>query len=141
MGDNKETLDVALDAIMRHEGFRGKPYRCPAGKLTIGFGRNLDDVGITKAEAKMLALNDIVKAITFLAAFFPKWGEFSVNRQVALIDMVVNLGEGGFRGFKNTIRLINEGKWKEAADNALDSKWADQVGQRAVEDANLLREG
>jgi lysozyme len=141
MADNKETLDVALDAIMRHEGFMAKPYRCPAKYLSIGFGRNLDTKGITKAEAKMLALNDIVCAITFLNNCFSSWEKFSLNRQLALVDMVFNLGEGGFLKFKNMLAKINVGDWAGAADEAKDSLWFKQVGKRAVEDVNLLREG
>jgi len=36
------------------EGLKLKPYKCPAGKLTIGIGRNLEDRGITEQEAQML---------------------------------------------------------------------------------------
>ena len=34
-------------ALRRDEGCVLNPYRCTAGKLTIGIGRNLDDVGIS----------------------------------------------------------------------------------------------
>jgi lysozyme len=43
--------------LTRHEGLRLKPYLCPAGKLTIGIGRNLEGKGITKQEAVMLLEN------------------------------------------------------------------------------------
>ncbi len=33
--------------LVRHEGLKLKPYRCTAGKLTIGIGRNLDNCGIS----------------------------------------------------------------------------------------------
>ena len=42
------------DQLIRHEGLRLKPYHCPAGKLTIGVGRNLEDKGITEKEAILL---------------------------------------------------------------------------------------
>ena len=45
--------------LVRHEGLRLKPYRCTAGKLTIGIGRNLDDCGISQTEAYLLLENDI----------------------------------------------------------------------------------
>ncbi len=52
-------LERIKEQLVRHEGLGLKPYRCPAGKLTIGYGRNLDDTGISKAEAYELLSNDI----------------------------------------------------------------------------------
>ena len=47
------------EQLMIDEGFRSKPYSDTVGKLTIGYGRNLDDVGITRNEAfQMLLLPD-----------------------------------------------------------------------------------
>ena len=37
--------------LIEHEGLEQKVYRCTAGKLTIGVGRNLEDKGITEEEA------------------------------------------------------------------------------------------
>lgn len=37
--------------LIRHEGLKLKPYQCTAGKLTIGVGRNIEDMGITEDEA------------------------------------------------------------------------------------------
>jgi lysozyme len=51
-----------IDLLKKHEGLRLKPYRCSADKLTIGYGRNLDDVGISEEEAEMLLLNDLLTA-------------------------------------------------------------------------------
>lgn len=45
--------------LIRHDGLRLKPYRDTRNKLTIGVGRNLDDVGITREEALMLPNNEI----------------------------------------------------------------------------------
>jgi hypothetical protein len=35
--------DIARVQLIRHEGFRSKPYRDTVGKLTIGYGTNLQD--------------------------------------------------------------------------------------------------
>src|SRR5438876_896932 len=53
---NRAALTLLL---VKHEGLSLKPYRCPAGKRTIGVGRNLDDRGISEDEAAMLLGNDI----------------------------------------------------------------------------------
>ena len=44
-------MEGLREDLIADEGIRLKPYLCPAGKTTIGVGRNLDDVGITEAEA------------------------------------------------------------------------------------------
>ena len=132
-----------IGMIKQHEGFRDKPYRCTAGKLTIGYGRNLDDVGISNREATVLLYNDIIEATESVRVVFSgfKFDEFSENRQAALIDMMFNLGRPRFVLFRNMIKAINDGDWDSAASEAMDSVWATQVGNRANEIAGMLKEG
>lgn len=129
------------ELIKKHEGRMLKPYRCPAGKLTIGYGRNLEDKGITEAEAEFMLDNDINVIIRACKETF-SWFIFLDNvRQAVIVDMIYNLGLGGFLGFKNTIAAIREKDWNRAADNMLQSKWASQVGNRALELAEMMRDG
>jgi len=133
--------DNLIEMLKRHEGFRSKPYRCSAGKLTIGFGRNLQDVGISKQEATYLLLQDIEKATEDAKSLFPNFDSFTPNRQNALINMIFNLGINRFKLFKNTIKAIKIGDWTSAAKHAKQSRWHNQVGIRAIEIEDLLREG
>lgn len=132
-----------IGMIKQHEGFRDKPYRCTAGKLTIGYGRNLDDVGISNREATVLLYNDIMEATESVRVVFSgfEFDEFSKNRQAALIDMMFNLGRSRFLKFKKMITAIRCKDWNEAADQAKDSRWFSQVGKRGVNIVMLLREG
>ena len=57
---NKDRL---TEQLMVHEGLKLQPYKCTAGKLTIGVGRNLDDVGITDIEAKFMLENDVARCM------------------------------------------------------------------------------
>jgi len=125
--------------MMRHEGLQLKPYRCPAGKLTIGFGRNLDDVGITKREAAVMLETDIGRVVDDLRSLFVEFDEYPDDRQHALMDMRYNLGPGRFRTFRKMIEAVRLGAWSTAAEEALDSKWAKQVGHRAQVVAAMLR--
>jgi lysozyme len=127
--------------LKRHEGFRGKPYRCTAGKLTIGYGRNLDDVGITEVEAEFLLKVDALRATDSAGDIFPSILSYTENRQIAIINMIFNLGKTRFKGFRKMIDAVNRGDWESAADEAMDSRWYGQVGVRAHELVNLLREG
>ena len=127
--------------IKKHEGLRLFPYRCNANKLTIGFGRNLDDIGISQQEAEFLLSSDIARASHDIMIIFAQFYTFSENRQNALIDMCLNLGGGGFKKFKKMIQAIKERDWERAAIEAQDSKWYAQVGMRGKEDVKMLREG
>lgn len=118
--------------LMIDEGLRLKPYRCTAGKLTIGVGRNLDDRGITEGEAMTLLNNDIKKVhsdcVTRIGGFIHMPDEV----QEVLCNMCFNMGINGLLEFKNTLELLRTEKYEEAARAMLDSKWAQQVGQRAI---------
>lgn len=128
-----------LDYIKKNEGLRLKPYVCPAGKLTIGYGHNLDNP-ISEEVAELILIDDLHVVLMDLVSIFPN-NIFSVNRYVALLDLMFNLGKSRFLTFKKMIRAINEEDWDKAADELLDSKYATQVGQRANNNANLLRKG
>lgn len=129
------------DQLIKHEGLRLKPYRCTAGKLTIGVGRNLDDVGISKEEALYLLDNDISKATSDLLQALPWVKDLDDARRNVLINMCFNLGLNGLLGFQNTLSMIQKGWYKEASINMLKSKWAKQVGIRAIELAKIMETG
>jgi len=133
--------DELLALWMEDEGFRSKPYLCPAGKLTIGFGRNLEDVGITVDEAKMLAISDLEASYSELYHTFPWFSKLNEARQDALTNMNANLGLPRFLGFKKMIAALNEGDFEKAADEMLDSKWEKQVGRRAYRLSSMIRLG
>lgn len=133
-------IDI-LEMLKRHEGFKQFPYLCTAGKLTVGYGRNLDDVGLSEYEAEFLLLQDIKHATKRLTTIFPEFYQFTVNRQAALIDMMVNLGSRRFLLFRKMIIAIKKGDWEDAANEAMDSKWSVQVGNRAIEIEELLKNG
>lgn len=133
--------DKLTEMLVEHEGLRLKPYRCTAGKLTIGVGRNLDDRGITPDEALYLLRNDIEISRKELSASFPWFDGLDSVRQSVLIDMCVNLGLARLKGFRNTLALIGVGKYEAAAVEMLDSKWAQQVGRRAQRLSGMMATG
>jgi len=128
--------------LVRHEGLRLKPYRCTAGKLTIGIGRNLDDCGISQTEAYLLLENDIKNCEGQLLDEIPEiYNALNEVRKSVLLNMCFNLGIGGLLGFKNTLVFVKAGDWERAANNMLVSRWAKQVGRRAIEPSELMRKG
>ena len=130
-----------IQQLKRHEGLRLKPYKCTADKLTIGVGRNLEDVGISEEEAEMLLINDIERATDQLVLTFPWTEHLDTVRFQALINFTFNVGIGTVGKFVNAMALLKDGNYDMAADEFLNSRWARQVGQRAVEVAEQIRTG
>jgi lysozyme len=117
--------------LIQDEGLRLKPYRCTAGRLSIGVGRNLEDRGIGESEALLLLDNDIKDFWEQLRGRLP-WLEKAPERvQEVVVNMAFNLGVNGLLGFKETLALMQTEKYDEAARAMLASKWARQVGKRA----------
>jgi len=128
--------------LVRHEGLRLKPYRCTAGKLTIGIGRNLDDRGISQKEAYAMLERDIQDCEQWLIDEIPEvYNKLDEVRQSVLLNMCFNLGIKGLLEFKNTLSFIGAGDWERVANNMLASKWAKQVGMRAIELSEMMRKG
>jgi lysozyme len=133
--------DELRSMLVLHEGLRLMPYKCTAGKLTIGVGRNLDDAGISQDEAMYLLERDIDRVEADLDRTWPWWREMTDARQQVLADMCFNLGLTRLMGFVNTIAAMKVGRYDAAADGMLASLWAQQVGQRAQRLAKMMREG
>jgi len=133
-------IDKLKDFIIKHEGISLKPYYCPAGKLTIGVGRNLQDNGISYNEVIYLLENDIDRCIRELRTIFKDFDELPENIQIALIDMIFNLGKTRFLKFKNMIQAIKDRDFKRASEEAKNSHWCEQVGKRCEDVVALLKE-
>lgn len=127
--------------LIRHEGLKLKPYLCPAGKMTIGVGRNLEDTGITEAEAMVMLRGDIARITQDLAKRLPWFLGLDAARQQVLINMAFNLGVNGLLQFSRTLRHVEVGAYRLAAQEMLASKWAAQVRGRATELAKQMELG
>jgi lysozyme len=129
-----------ISMLKRHEGLRLKPYHCSAGKLSIGFGRNLDDMGISEDEALYLLQNDIDRCYSELSVF--NWfHELDQIRQEALISMLFNLGLPRLLTFKKMIARLMAKEYSQAAEEIINSLYARQVGDRANELAYMIERG
>lgn len=127
--------------LKTHEGLRLKPYRDTVGKLTIGVGRNLDDVGLREHEALYLLSSDIAEVCSGLDRRLPWWRGLDDSRQAVLIDMAFNMGIEGLAGFATTLGHVEAARYAEASRQMLRSKWAGQVGRRADTLSRMMRTG
>ena len=130
-----------IEQLKSDEGLRLRPYRCTAGKMTIGYGRNLDDRGISPYEAEMMFNADVSECTTDLRGLFYNFDSFSYDRKGALLNMRFQLGHDGIREFKNMIQAIKDNDWIKAAEEAKDSLWYNQVPNRAARIVKLLKQG
>jgi lysozyme len=117
--------------IKEHEGLKLKPYKCSAGKLTIGYGRNLDDVGITLAEANSLFEGDFTKAVISLKDRVSFFNELNQKAQEVLVNMAFNLGIDGLLKFKKMFKALEAKDYLMASYEMEDSLWYSQVGARS----------
>jgi lysozyme len=127
--------------LKRHEGMKLKLYKCSAKKWSIGIGRNLQDIGISEDEAETLLRHDIIEATNQLLNAFPWAGALNDARGSAMINFTFNVGIGTVKKFTNTLAYMEAGEWDKAADEMMDSKWAKQVGNRAIEVTEQIRTG
>lgn len=146
MADDERMTDDDFDRelerlLIKHEDLKLKPYRCTAGKLTIGVGRNIEDNGISTGEAMVMLRNDLTRTRLALEKVFPGFLGLSRPRRLALIDMCFNLGLPRFLGFKKMLAAVVARDFNLAAEEMLSSVWAEQVGQRARTLATMMREG
>lgn len=126
------------DLIKLHEGVKPYPYRCSAGKLSIGVGRNLDDKGLRVDEIEYLLGNDLKEAWDE-AAKYPWFLALSDARKAAILDLQFNLGASTFAKFKKFIAAMALKDYEAAAKELEASAWYGQVGKRAINVINLIK--
>lgn len=132
---------VALDEGRNVVGVRHRLYKCPAGKVTIGYGRNLEDNGISDVEARELLMADVLAAQRDAAELIPNWWVLDVVRQNVASNMAFNLGRAKLSTFVHFLAALNECRFGDAADEMKNSAWHGQVGKRAQRLEEEMRTG
>lgn len=120
------------------------PYRDSVGKMTIGVGFNLDDVGLYVEEIEAILDLRIKRVRRELAvSLADEWNAVAGDevREAVLIDMAFNLGVTRLKGFVRFRTAVVNKKWKQAGREMLDSRWAEQVGVRAKRLAGMMETG
>lgn len=131
--------------LARDEGVRLAAYRDSLGYWTIGIGHYLGTEKrmslITRAEADALLNADIDEAISLSYKLVPydDLGDLDAPaRRRALVNMAFNLGPR-LGQFKRFLASVKGQAWRQAAIDMMDSKWATQVGARAVRLSAMIR--
>lgn len=140
-------LDCVDNLLRLHEGLELLPYRCSAGKLTIGYGHNIDAngvpdwlenecagylaYGISRPQAERLLREDIDDVLRIIGGAIPVFTELSDVRQAVLIDMCFNMGWPTLSGFKRMLAAVSRFDFEAAATEMQCSAWFHQVGDRS----------
>lgn len=122
-----ESREIVRRHLLADEGLRLKPYRDTVGKLTIGIGRNLSDVGISAVEADILFDNDLERSWADLVGRFPWVLRLDEVRQAVLLNMTFNMGVAGLAKFVNTLAAVQRGAYSTASNGMRRSLWYRQV--------------
>lgn len=134
-------LAQLLSDLKRDEGLRLKPYRDSVGKLTIGYGRNLEDAGVSEDEAATMLANDIARAIRGVDSELPWAAALDPVRRRVLVEMAFNMGIEGLLSFQNTLHAIQEARWGDASNGLLTSLADHQEPLRVGRWASAFRTG
>jgi lysozyme len=117
-------LEPLYALIRKFEGLRLKPYRCPAGVPTIGYGHTGIDVKpdsppISASFAEVLMRDDADRFVRAAIKLSPRLA-LEPEKLCAIADFCFNLGMGRYKA-STLRRKIDEGEWDEAIEQL--SKW------------------
>ena len=130
-------MEKLIEQIKKAEGFRGMPYKDTLGIPTIGYGTKLP---IDEEEAELLLKKRLNDTIKDLKRAYPKFEELPPTIQEVLLDMGYNMGIPRLMKFKKMWKAIDEGDWNKMADEMVDSRWYRQVGNRAKNLVQVVRD-
>jgi RHS repeat-associated protein len=154
------STDLASELVEKHEGRRHHVYLDIMGIPTIGVGFNLDRAGaeatvaslgidyldlraghidLTDEQIDIIFQIDLARARADARSLVANFDMLDSVRQDALVDMAFQMGHDRLSKFVATIAAIEANDFDTAADEMLDSAWADQTPIRAEENARIMR--
>ncbi|MBT9145428.1 MAG: hypothetical protein DDT42_01299 [candidate division WS2 bacterium] len=127
-------IEKIKEQLYKDEGKVNHAYKDSLGYLTIGVGRLIDkDKGgrLSDSEIDILLDNDVREKYNDLVKAIPWVTTLSEPRLAVLVNMSFQLGVAGLLKFRNTLTLIQQGRYEEASKRMLSSLWARQTPNRA----------
>ena len=128
-----------IEQIKEHEGFRSRVYQCTEGHDTIGFGFKVADLELDLDIAEEILqrkLNLLIKRVNNRFSWVSKAPEPIQN---VVYNMCYQMGVSGFSKFKKTIQYLADKNYDKASKEMLDSRWARQTPNRAIELSNIVK--
>ena len=129
-----------LERIKHHEGFRSKVYQCTEGYDTIGYGFAIKDLELDEEISEIILMRKLDNLMTRIGKTFVWWRSADSTVKDVVVEMCYQLGVSGFSKFKKTIDHLENRRYAKASVEMLDSRWAKQTPNRALELSNLIKE-
>lgn len=133
-------MDCCGQFYRRCKGLFGAEHT--PGKLTIGYGINIEDTGVTVQEADFLLVSRVDALAPILQSRISNWNSLSDARKVVLLDLAYEFGASRLlTEFRPTIDLVLAGRFEEAASHMRGWSWYQQVGKRAEPLCLMMEKG
>ena len=128
-----------IDQIKEHEGFRSTVYQCTEGHDTIGFGFKVADLELDLDLAEEILVRKLEHLIRRVKNRFSWVNDAPYEIQDVIYNMCYQMGVSGFSKFKKTIQYLADKNYEKASKEMLDSRWARQTPNRAIELSNIVK--
>ena len=132
-------MNGLLESIKQHEGFRDKVYQCTEGFDTIGYGFAIKDLVLDEDIAEMILMRKLDNLMNRIQKTFNWWRSAEDEVKNVVVEMCYQLGLSGFSKFKKTIDHLEHKRYGKASAEMLDSRWAKQTPNRAIELSNIIK--
>ena len=128
-----------IDQIKEHEGFRSRVYQCTEGHDTIGFGFKVADLELDLDLAEEILVRKLEHLIRRVKNRFSWVNDAPYEIQDVVYNMCYQMGVSGFSKFKKKIKYLADKEYEKASKEMLDSRWARQTPNRAIELSNIVK--
>ena len=141
-------IEALREQLKVDEGVKYEIYKDHLGYPTFGIGHLIteddpehgepDGTEISEDRVNEVFETDVAKFVSEAKILFPDLDDLPEVAQQVIVNMAFNMGRPRLSKFKNFIAGVNDRDWVRAAEEMMDSRWADQVGARATRLRNLI---
>ena len=141
-------IEALREQLKVDEGVKYEIYKDHLGYPTFGIGHLIteddpehgepDGTEISEDRVNEVFESDVAKFVSEAKILFPDLDELPDVAQQVIVNMAFNMGRPRLSKFKNFIAGVNDRDWTRAAEEMMDSRWATQVGDRAIRLRNQI---
>ena len=141
-------IEALREQLKIDEGVKYEIYKDHLGYPTFGIGHLItendpehdkpDGTEISEDRVNEVFATDVAKFVSESKILFPDLDELPDVAQQVIVNMAFNMGRPRLSKFKNFIAGVNDRDWTRAAEEMMDSRWATQVGDRAIRLRNQI---
>ena len=141
-------IEALREQLKIDEGVKYEIYKDHLGYPTFGIGHLItendpehgkpDGTKISEDRVNEIFETDVAKFVSEAKILFSDLDDLPDVAQQVIVNMAFNMGRPRLSKFKNFIAGVNDRDWTRAAEEMMDSRWATQVGDRAIRLRNQI---